>query len=177
MDCGSNFQSAITESWGVQSGLWGVQSQVNWGATAGATFQIAQVMLHEGSEALDSYVYAGGNVITELELCQRYFEKSYNIYNYPGDPASQGQLLYTSSGTASVQVSFPYKTRKRIIPTTTIYNPSTGTAGKMKREFGVDVLASIWSNSDNSFVPSVDSGRVDNSRYNFHYTANAEFYS
>lgn len=75
MDIGPAYQTSVNkESWGPHA-EWGVDDQVNWCATNGATFQMSQVMLHEGKEAIDSFVYAGGEIDTEFAICQRYFWK------------------------------------------------------------------------------------------------------
>jgi hypothetical protein len=63
----------------------------------------------------------------ELALCQRYYEKSYDIGTAPGTATSTGNIDFygSSDATSNVVVTVPYKVTKRIIPATiTFYNTS-----------------------------------------------------
>lgn len=79
--------------------------------------------LYEGDKLYD-YVRAGGTYAGELALCQRYFEKSYNLDAAPG--ALVGDLMTRSAGssfnTTSLSTYVRFAARKRSAPTMTIYS-------------------------------------------------------
>jgi len=93
--------------------------------TNGATFYITSVQLEKGSTAT-SFDYRPYG--TELSLCQRYFEKSYNIDVAPGTNTNIG-LMYHLGATDAANNSGPYlqfKVTKRVAPTIVPYL-ATGT--------------------------------------------------
>jgi hypothetical protein len=120
-DAGSDFNSR-TNSLGQQSG----------------TFDIAQVQLEEGSVATPFEVRPIG---TELALCQRYYEKSYELNVTPGTAQFGQQAFYINSVTnGAVFGSVTYKVPKRAAATITLYSYN-GTQGR-------------WSNGDGSDLPA-----------------------
>lgn len=82
---GSNYQSSgALNTWNTTAGVtsWGITGQQQWGATTGATFQIAQIMLipqdftQAGSATVDiPFQRAGRTIGDELRMCQRYFQQ------------------------------------------------------------------------------------------------------
>ena len=95
------------------------------------TFDIAQVQLEEGSVATPFELRPIG---TELALCQRYYEKSYDLNTVPGTPASIGLVLSSivktvgpgSNGIGNVS----FKNTKRSSSTIKIYSNITGAINK-----------------------------------------------
>jgi len=91
--------------------------------TNGATFYITGVQLEKGSTAT-SFDYRPYG--TELALCQRYFEKSYNIdvvpntNTYVGAHDTSGST--DSGGNLITRINFAVS--KRASPTITTYNPT-----------------------------------------------------
>jgi hypothetical protein len=69
----------------------------------------------------------------ELALCQRYYEKSYNLDVSPGAASNAGSEVIYQTGLPVVIYGMGknvvFKTRKRAQPTITIHNPVTGQAG------------------------------------------------
>jgi hypothetical protein len=97
--------------------------------TLNATFQVTGVQFETGSTATSFDVRPFS---TELTLCQRYFEKSYNVDTAPGAASNyQGtakiQGVSDTSSNASVTVSF--KVPKRTTATMTFYNAGSGASG------------------------------------------------
>jgi hypothetical protein len=96
--------------------------------TSGATFYITGVQLEKGSTAtsFDTRSYT-----TELQLCQRYYTKTYLDGVVPGTFASptQANAIWSSVPTTN---SYPqigqwfYPVTMRAVPTLVIYNPNTG---------------------------------------------------
>lgn len=97
------------------------------------TVQYAQALLYEDNgQTIDvDFTRAGKNSIEELQFCQRYFEKSYNIEaavgsfpNYIG--SANSRYIIPSNGDF---LTLPLKVTKRVTPTGVMYNPETGGAG------------------------------------------------
>ena len=95
--------------------------------TNGATFYITGVQLEVGSTAT-SFDYRPYG--TELQLCQRYFEKSYDTGTAVGTNTSTGAVYnYASTDQySSLVASVPFKVEKRAAPTMTGYQTG-GTSG------------------------------------------------
>ena len=112
--------------------------------TSGATFYITGVQLEKGSTAT-SFDYRP--YTTELQLCQRYFEKSYNIDVVLGTATSAGSFrnvtVALSSGLPAHHVYFAVA--KRAAPTVTVYNPTTGATGSLRLDTAADVAATAAS--------------------------------
>jgi hypothetical protein len=97
--------------------------------TNGATFYITGVQLEKGSTAT-SFDYRPYG--TELALCQRYFEKSYNSgdalgasSNYTGISILQG----SSDGSSNAAINVRFQVQKRTNATMTYYNADSGASG------------------------------------------------
>jgi hypothetical protein len=121
---GSNY-SGTAGAWASanQSSATGATSVVG---TNGATFYITGVQLEVGSTAT-SFDYRP--YTTELQLCQRYFEKSFSVSKVPD--GSLGSSIYASSfSDQSNNAVYNYKlsVEKRANPTITFYL-GNGTSG------------------------------------------------
>jgi len=95
--------------------------------TNGATWYVTGVQLEVGSTAT-SFDYRPYG--TELALCQRYYEKSYNTTVVPTTATAFSTVILTVNNQTSGYLvgSRPFNTQKRIAPSVTIYSV-TGTAG------------------------------------------------
>lgn len=93
------------------------------------TVQYAQALLYidNGQDIDVDFVRAGRNYPEELQLCQRYFEKSYSLDTAPGSITFVGVISgrYTISSNGEF-VTRPFSTVKRSIPIVVPYNPVTG---------------------------------------------------
>ena len=100
--------------------------------TNGATFYIAGVQLEKGSTAT-SFDYRPYG--TELALCQRYYEKTYDIDVVPGTNTSTGRINYSaaSDGNLNFITDLNFKVTKRAAPTLTAYQTG-GTSGSWTYE-------------------------------------------
>ena len=127
LGCGSNY-SSTANSW--QTGNYltanGATSVVG---TNGATFYITGVQLEKGSTAT-SFDYRPYG--TELQLCQRYYEKSYDIGTALGSVTVAGfaaaQAFNTTSGQQAVIARFNQE--KRSSPTMAYWD-GNGNASKV----------------------------------------------
>lgn len=112
--------------------------------TLNATFYITGVQLEKGSTAT-SFDYRPYG--TELALCQRYFEKSYNMSVAPGAASGgSGSLSITCCG--NINRAFGnavFKVSKRADPTVTFYS-TEGTSGNFRNTSqGTNVPVSVAS--------------------------------
>jgi hypothetical protein len=77
---------------------------------------------------------------TELEKCQRYYEKTYNYEFAPGSVSSAGGVAGARTTTASDYITFQFKVPKRATPTVSTYSGVTGASGMVRDISGaVDV--------------------------------------
>jgi hypothetical protein len=124
---GSNFQGTAG-SW-VASDKRAATGSVQLVATSGATFYITGVQLEVGTNAT-SFDYRPYG--TELALCQRYYEKSYDYSQVPGtttDNVVGGTGI--ASSTTLIPASVYYKIPKRITGNTVTIYAYDGTSGSV----------------------------------------------
>jgi hypothetical protein len=97
--------------------------------TNGATFYITGVQLEKGSVATPFDYRQYG---TELALCQRYYEKSYDMASIAGAGVDVGSVTITCCGNINRAFgNITFKTPKRATPTLTLYSTS-GASGKFR---------------------------------------------
>lgn len=130
---GSTFQTTAS-AWNTGD-FWATSNQVNQASNAANNFRIAQVMLNVGQVAAP-FMRAGGNIPSEVDLCQRYFEKSYSLDVAPGTVTDIGYIRHVSGHTASAYVPVYFRSTKRVVPTPVIYSTVTGAAAKIRNLTG-----------------------------------------
>jgi hypothetical protein len=141
---GSNYQGTAG-SWGATNNRT-TSAQANLLATNGATFYITGVQLEKGSTAT-SFDYRPYG--TELALCQRYFEKSFNTETAPSNGANstsfsteEGLMCGISTNRGSGQgTSTTYKVSKRAVPTITQYGNNSGLWGSTAANGGTPAFS------------------------------------
>ena len=139
---GSNFQSSTLNAWQTTAGTtWGATGQTQWGATTGATFQIAQVSVIPqdftlaGASNVDiPFQRAGRTIQQELAMCQRYYEKSYEVDVAPGTAAAAtGRVTVAATAQTSSIMTLgsitTFKVQKRTPPSVAFYNSGSGASG------------------------------------------------
>jgi hypothetical protein len=151
----------------------GIQILFTVGAlTAGLTWTIGNVQLEKGSTAT-SFDYRSQG--TELALCQRYYEKSYNQDVVPGVASfTPGFASSTASSNAPTQANgCTFKVTKRANPTCVSYNAVTGASGSAYRvSDGTNVAITLTSPGYNG-IGYIDFASNANGYY-WHFTASAE---
>jgi hypothetical protein len=108
----------------------GATGQTQLIGTLNATWYITGVQLEVGSVATPFERRPFG---TELALCQRYYEKSYNIGTTPGTATTVGNLstVYNGVSTSSyIGAGVSFRVSKRAAPTIVLYD-NGGTSGKL----------------------------------------------
>jgi hypothetical protein len=168
---GSNRTTSTTNAW--QAGdFQKATGTVSLVSTNGATLNITGVQLEAGSVATPFERRPYG---TELALCQRYFEKSYDMAVAPGTPASfAGALAFVPYGSAANYTNLPasFKQTKRASPTVVVYNPNGGGTGSMSNNGNVS--ASAFSVGESGCVVTNTSPAAVGFYAYAHYTASAE---
>jgi hypothetical protein len=132
MGSGSNLLGTA----GAWASAWrtGVTGSVALVGTSGATMYLTGVQLEKGSVATSfDYLPFG----TELALCQRYYEKSYNLSVVPASATNIGQhLSFANYGVTTTNYigcgAVPFKVNKRTVPTIAVWD-SLGNSGKCVR--------------------------------------------
>jgi hypothetical protein len=119
----------------------------------------------------------------ELVLCQRYYEKSYDINVTPGTSTNDGMI--TQSGTAAgrttgeIRSDVSFKVTKRVNPTTITIYDSVGNINRVTRgdygtAFNANQTVSIAYSGQSNFCLFSGGSGVFGSAHVLHYTASAE---
>jgi hypothetical protein len=125
LGCGSNY-NGTANTW---AGTGAVQTSgsVRLVSNAAATWQITGVQLEKGSIATS---YDIRPYIRELQLCQRYYEKSFPLTTVPAQATGvAGCITSEQFATGHNYLRFPvvnFAVEKRGSPSITFYNPNTG---------------------------------------------------
>lgn len=168
---GSNFH-APNDTW-VTNGGFGTATMVDLMSTTSNYFKISDIMFHEGSKAVP-FSRRGNSLAEELQLCQRYYEKSYLQSVAPGSISDTGKRGFNvgTSTTSNFAFHLFFMTLKRDIPLITTYSPVTGASGKGDRN-GTDTNAVPFSASEYGCLIS-DTGTNSAFSYWCHFTADSE---
>lgn len=140
--------------------------------TAGAAdyYELAQVSLT--TSKVSSFVYAGQDVVEELALCQRYYEKSYDLDVAPGTSTNFGRKSVMTVGQAFARDTVLYKVTKRARPTVNVWS-ETGLINTWTRDAGTTAAVGSIINGFSGFT--VQGGAfATNAEYSYHWDADAE---
>ena len=167
--CGTDRQVAAN-SW-IATGL-ATSNQVNFMDNVSNTFYIALVQLELGSVATD---FEYRSIDQELAMCQRYYEKSYDLANAPGSAPINGEVVFVK-GASGILYYIPqqFTVRKRIDPAFTVYAASSGTIHKIRNltsntDIAATESAGGYGESGSYFSATVTAGSV----YAYHWVADA----
>jgi hypothetical protein len=126
---GSDMSSGtLSTSWGSVTGANRAVGQVNLGDNTSNEWYITGVQFEAGTSASDFEFLP---VDVNLQRCERYFQKTYDIGNFAGSTSEAGTLWDSGSSDASGNLShlYNFKTRMRASPTVTGYDRS-GNSGQ-----------------------------------------------
>lgn len=186
LSVGSSRQTSSTNQW-IAGDFRGATGMTQWAVTTGATFQLSQVMLTPGtfdSSTNLTFKRCGRSLGHELELCQRYYEKSYPVDVPPGDAADNYSYpTYVTYGgfPGSNRGTFPIRMRvvKRANPTITYWTPA-GTSGQVNKQdipgLSISTNACTAAEIGTTQFHSDNSGYTNSTMYRVwgHYTADSE---
>jgi hypothetical protein len=138
-------------------------------------FDLAQVQVEKGVVATDFEIRP---IEQEIALCQRYYEKSYNLTVDPGTISQAGEVRFIQGGTSSQFLGgpFQFQVRKRATPSMIIYSPGTGATGNAyNRSTLADIAASPHPSGEyGSGYNAANVAVANNQNINAHFTADAE---
>lgn len=170
LGCGSTYVGASGAWAGAE--YYGATGDTKLISTLNATWYITGVQLERGTQATP---FEWRPFPVQLAMCQRYYEKSYEISVAPGSVTNANSVYWYNAQTGSsalLQVS--YKVTKRSGPTITQYSPVTGTSGVVRnRSSGTDVTGYTMYAGDGAFVGGTNAAGAI-AFYDFQWTASAE---
>ena len=167
--CGTDYQTTAG-SW-VSGIKLATSNQVNAVDNTDNNFEIAQVKLEAGQVATP---WKARPFAEELALCQRYYEKTYDVAVVPGTVTGTGLNYWRASGTTLI-VAVPQMVQKRAVGTGYLYSPVTGTVDNVRNyTAGADVSAGIsFGTGEHGRYVQVQ-GLTDEDAIGFHWAADAE---
>ncbi len=133
--------SGTANAWTSSPYITSVTGTVNLINTVNATWYVTGVQLEVGSTAT-SFDYRPYG--TELALCQRYYETSFDIGTAPANAVNDNFEGVASFGTSDSQ-SFSFKVYKRVAPTMTYYS-STKVGSPTAGQWQFLNASSAWAN-------------------------------
>ena len=134
------------------------------------TLSAANAQLEEGPSAS---AFRLRPLTVELDLCRRFYEKTYELGITPGATTNLGQATGHEPGNNAQSIDSRFRVTKRATPTVSWYAPD-GTSGSIYWE-GANraVTATNDSSTERTGVPAVSASR-GNSVVKAHWTAEAE---
>jgi hypothetical protein len=146
-------------------------------ATNGATFYITGVQLEAGTKATP---FEYRQFTTELQLCQRYYEKSYLLEHVPGTNSTYGISTGIVDGGSSTAIAcnITYRVTKRTAPAVSFYK-FDGTANVWARNTdnaSTGTLSYPWGGATHGLYRIDSSAQALSTTYMFHghWIASAE---
>lgn len=137
-----------------------------------ATGTVSLVQYEQGSVATPFELRPIG---TELALCQRYYEKSYDLATVPGTITNTSAHEFTSAATTWYLTGTIKYLQKRSTPTIVIYSSSTGASGQLfEIASAADKTASTSFAGDKTARVFWDDRVLSKTGYRFHWTSAAE---
>ena len=185
---GANIQdsSASNSSWNAISGVQPIPytssniqlfggSPTNFLATPGNSLYITGVQLQKGST---STLFNMRTYATELQMCQRYYEKSYDDAAIPGSASANGSFGWAIVSGNRPSFYVPYKVTKRVAVTPTIYNPFVANSLTLQNidnttsgTYGID---NIGAKGFKIYWAATNSGQTQGQEIAGHFVVNAE---
>jgi hypothetical protein len=137
--------------------------------TSGNGFQVEQAMMNVGQSAAP-FIRQNYDPAKELLSCQYFYEKSYDLSTSPGVVTTNGQRqVATAVANAFGDVSY---VDKRIVPSVTIYSPTTGASGHVRSITNAnDEVATAISSGQKNMVFQITVG--GGAQCTYHYTVDA----
>ncbi len=111
----------------------------------------------------------------ELQLCQRYFEKSYNYDVVPGTPSYPGTVYGRNINVSGVPlIPFRFKVEKRVTPAYKVYSETGGTLSKGSKGTGGEVDAFLTAQGTSGAILRTNLSFPAGDTLSAHWTADAE---
>jgi len=142
-------------------------------------YDLTWLSLVEGDATSEDDPFSARLFQQELALCQRYYNKSYQLTDAPGAVTVVGALGTRFGSSASNQtLNIPLPVEMRAFPSVVFYNPVTGGTGTWRNQ-NASANASVqdWSSgaaSSRRNISATISTGTNPDFYSGHYTADAE---
>lgn len=140
----------------------------------GATY--SRPKLERGSVAT---TYVPRTAAEELALCQRYWQKSYDLAVAPGTASANGGrsvLLFTGAPSAvhAAGATVQFRTRMRATPTVTLYSHVTGASGQVRDSTAnADTGGVVTAEGETGFFWYANTGTTSSANLEAQWAANA----
>lgn len=180
LGAGSNYTSGVASSWQAYVNLnWQTSNGTPLYMTQNTTFQLTGVQLEVGTTATP---FEHRSFAEEIQLCQRYYCKSYAYATAVGAATGQGFLTSTLSqsfqNTGYIErYDNKYPVKMRAAPAITLYD-SAGNSGKcsyyQSASFVTNQNITAHSITENRFAVYSDNS-TSKGGIGFQFTADAEF--
>lgn len=173
---GTNFQTSSLNTWNSDV-LRASTNQVNGMDNAANFFKLALIQVEAGNNATGFQIRSE---VEELVLCQRYYEKTFNVSVAPAQNAGSGGAIGYYRSTAGAVLSYTswqYKVRKRVAATLVFYNPNAANTNWRNFTSATDSGASTFAGNGEANVVLQNNGAAGdgaNSGYYIHLTSDAE---
>jgi len=143
----------------------------SFSTTDGDAVIIKSVQLEEGSVATE---FEHRHIGTEIELCQRYYQKSYDLDTNPGTIANNGRIMELATrNSANNTPGVQFLTTMRDVPTISIYSPITGAINKIHNNSDKSLTLDSVGESGIAGISGIPAGDTSFGA-KYHYTADAE---
>ncbi|WMW07443.1 hypothetical protein [Pseudomonas entomophila] len=156
--------------------------RVEWNLPLNALqmFDLAQVQLEEGPVETP---FEQRSAMQELALCQRYYEKTFDLNTKPGhNQGWTGGMLVSwvyagqTNSASQPYTQWPFKVEKRAVPSIALYSPFGGTAGQWRSGSDTHSTANaavLYTGTRGAIVYNSDVAAPSQAYY-IHATADAE---
>lgn len=179
LDVGADFHGATNTSFQLGSAQAPNGYNTQFCDTLNNYIQISDVVVmpyesNAQAPSINEFVYAGRDYAEELQLCQRYYEKSYALSTEPGTATSTGRVGMDTGNvtTNAMNRSFGFQVNKVSTPTVVTYSWITGASGQVAKG-GTDVAAVVFDATEHGFNAGVGTSSSADSIF-FQWTAEAE---
>ena len=164
--------------------MWGSNINSRYGASTAETFvgsgdiEVAQFQLCAGDTAT---TFMPRTFNDELRMCKRYLEKSYAYGTSPGTGGMGAGMTIGHTYQDNTQYALAaakYTVEKRTSVQPTIYNPNSGTAGRVRIYTSTELIATAWSWGTTGFGDlqgSTSSTFTSKGELAFHWVCDARF--
>ena len=183
----SVWSTTSTDAYSVSIGVYGVSgtttsyntwtaganlypSSTNIYSTNGSYVEFTGVQLEKGTLATP---YEFRPFATELALCQRYFNTSYEYGTTPGTATMNGRIGLVSSG-ANIMYAIYFPVTMRTTAAVSVYGGNNGALGYVNRGGTSENLGATSAGTSLKNALVYVGSATDNEFYYIHYAANAE---
>lgn len=160
----------------ITGNIYSSTNQVNFTGTVGATFYLTGVKIEQGTSAT---AFVARSFADELELCQRYYQKTFDLTTTPASNIESGLrasgVSTAGAGGTSVLGEFALTTRMRATPTVATFNPFAA-GNQIANAAATSTGTTLFTASPTrlSFTFVVPAGQGVGSNFGVHFTADSE---